>query len=316
MNGNRIRLRRHGTGNRKSWTRRAAASWCSLTPYSPIGTRSSFLILTGARSRVGRKRRLRLWQDKPHCCERVYHTHDGGSFSPGSITSQGGNLAARARTPQHARLLAHGDVCADPSMFNTRQEQSQRPGHAAEVAKTFNELYMEAGVTNLCEYCGDRSDVSFAGRLHMHWANLEIEGEMPTVQIVCRYYSEQPVPGIHQWDCPNLVWELMNTRRVKLNAQQLLSRNISEAIVDKDNHARDAMKYFLMSYPEPTAKTLERRVNERVAELVKKDSTVAVAQYNKIVAEEAEEDESQYYGRNGRRRIQEAMRRRRRLGGR
>jgi hypothetical protein len=46
----------------------------------------------------------------------------------------------------------------------------------------------------------------------------------------------------------------MRTRRAKLTAQQLLSRNSSEAIIDKDNHARDAMKCVLMSHPEPTSK--------------------------------------------------------------
>ena len=56
----------------------------------------------------------------------------------------------------------------------------------------------------------------------------------------------------------------MVARRVKLTAQQLLRRNTSGAIVDKDDHARDAMKYLLMSRPEPSRKSLERRVMERV----------------------------------------------------
>jgi hypothetical protein len=42
----------------------------------------------------------------------------------------------------------------------------------------------------------------------------------------------------------------MRTRRVDLTAQQLLSQNISEAIIDKHNHARDAMKYLLTSHPD------------------------------------------------------------------
>jgi hypothetical protein len=32
----------------------------------------------------------------------------------------------------------------------------------------------------------------------------------------------------------------------------LLCKNVSERIVDKDNHARDAMKYMIMSLPEPS----------------------------------------------------------------
>ena len=99
-------------------------------------------------------------------------------------------------------------------------------------------------------------------------------------------YAEKPVPGLWNWGCPKLLWELMNTRRVKLSAQQLLSRNVSEAIMDKDNHARDAMKYHLMSHPEPGQKSLDRRVTERVNKLAETDPTMAVAQFNKIVREE------------------------------
>jgi hypothetical protein len=48
---------------------------------------------------------------------------------------------------------------------------------------------------------------------------------------------------------------------VKLTAQQLLSRNASGTIVGKDNHARDAMKYFyfVKTQPERSRKSLERR---------------------------------------------------------
>ena len=65
-------------------------------------------------------------------------------------------------------------------------------------------------------------------------------------------------------DCPNLLWELMPTRREKLTAQQLLSKNISERIVDKDNHTRDAVKYVLMSLPEPRPRPQVRR-NRKLA---------------------------------------------------
>ncbi len=73
---------------------------------------------------------------------------------------------------------------------------------------------------------------------------------------------------MHPWDCPNLLWELMRTRRVKLSAQQLAGRNASEAIVDKDNPARDAMKYIVMSHPEPAGKTVEQLVAEEIKPLI------------------------------------------------
>jgi len=67
-----------------------------------------------------------------------------------------------------------------------------------------------------------------------------------------------------------------------------------------------------MSHPEPSRKTLVRRVNECMAGLIKMDQTVAAAQYYKIVAEEKDEEEDQpsCYGGNARRRF--AMMRRRR----
>jgi hypothetical protein len=156
--------------------------------------------------------------------------------------------------------------------------------------------------------------VSFAERLMMHWANLD--EEEPTIRIVCRTPSERPQYGLHQWDCPNLLWELMRSRRVKLSAQQLMSRNLSEALVDKDNHAVDACKYVVMSHPEPTRKPYEQRVVERVEKLRKDtgDMTTAMLQLSKIQQEEREAEgmQSSYIGGNIRHHLAEQARKFRR----
>jgi hypothetical protein len=147
----------------------------------------------------------------------------------------------------------------------------------------------------------------------MHWADLE-ERE-PTIRIVCRTSSDRPQPGLHQWDSPNLLWELMRIRRVKLSAQKLLSRNLSEAIVDKDNHAMDACKYVVMSHPEPTRKPLQERVAERVEKLFKEqDMTTAMLGLSKIQEEERAKESGQgnYYGGNIRQRMAEEARKGRR----
>lgn len=221
-------------------------------------------------------------------------------------------------------------IQADPSIFQSTSQQVQRPGHAIERAKSFAELYDEQGVSNFAKFSGDTSDVSFAGRLHQHWANQE--QRMPSVRIFCPkgLHSEKPQPGLHHWGCPNLLWELMRARRVKLGAQQLLSRNTSEAIVDKDNHARDAMKYVVMSLPEASRKPFGQRMSERIqatiqdAERMGADpdqaTTSAMVQYSRIMHEEQEEDKPviTYYGGNARRRIVEMQReidRRYRAGG-
>lgn len=83
----------------------------------------------------------------------------------------------------------------------------------------------------------------------------------------------------------------MRARRVKLTPQQQLSRNVAEAIVDKDNHARDAMKYVLMSHPEPTEKSVERRVKEAIKPLIEEgDFTSAMVRRLQIMALEAHKE--------------------------
>jgi len=172
---------------------------------------------------------------------------------------------------------------ADPTIFDATFQQSQI-GPVPERAKSVNELYVEQGIGLFAPFARDRSDVSFAATLMTHWANLN--ERKPTVRIVCRNYSDRPQPGLHNWDCPNLLWELMRTRRVKLSAHQLLYRNVAEAIVDKDNHARDAMKYILMSHPEPRIKTPEEIAAEHVRGLAEQgDLTSAAIGYQQKLQE-------------------------------
>jgi len=255
----------------------------------------------------------------PAALLRAYHDFDGAIIYAGEYYQPGREIWQHVPVMTQMKDFSRMDpIIADRSIFDAEnQQQSQTPGHAAERAKTLSDLYEEGGIENMIPFGGDRSDVSFVRRLHQHWADLE--NREPTVKIVCPkgMYAEQPVPGLYHWGCPNLLWELMNTRHVKLTAQQLLFRNASEAIVDKDNHARDAMKYHLMSYPEPGVKSVDRRIAERYTAAAKKDPTAAVLQYQQIVAEEQEAEPDPrgvYYGRNLRRRIQEALRKRAQAG--
>ena len=252
----------------------------------------------------------------PTALERAYIDFEGNIIFAGEYYMPGKEISQHA--PDLRRMQGFDQIemiQADPSMFHGTNQQEQRPGHSQERAKSFADLYVEAGVTNLVPFGGlDRSDVSFAARLMLHWSNLD--NRMPSVRIVCRkgLYQDKPQPGRYHWDCPNLLWELMVARRVKLTAQQLLSRNTSEAIVDKDNHARDAMKYLIMSQPEPSRKSLERRVVERVQTEMQRSlqdgvssdqaATMAVLNYTKMMHEEVEDDNpSTYIGGNARRRL-------------
>jgi hypothetical protein len=51
-------------------------------------------------------------------------------------------------------------------------------------------------------------------------------------------------------------------RRGNSSQQQLLTRNVSERVVDKDNHnhLRDCLKYLVLSLPAPTQTPLEVRL--------------------------------------------------------
>jgi hypothetical protein len=56
----------------------------------------------------------------------------------------------------------------------------------------------------------------------------------------------------------------MRTRREQLSASQLMRKNPTEAIVDKDNHLRDALKYILLSLPSPSERARELKREELI----------------------------------------------------
>lgn len=233
--------------------------------------------------------------------ERCYIDHQGIIYFAGEYYQPGKEVWEHAPIIKKMEDIRKVAACyADPTIFDFNIQQSQRPGHAVERAKSINELYIEQGIELFSPFPGDRSDVSFAGRLMAHWANLD--RREPTVKIVCPQYTESPQFGLHNWGCPNLVWELMRRRRVKLTAQQLLSKNASEALVDRENHANDAMKYVLMSHPEPTFKTKQEVVAEAIAPMVQQgDLTSAAIRYQIMMSEEEEQYQPATLGRRRRR---------------
>jgi hypothetical protein len=239
---------------------------------------------------------------------RCYIDHEGNIYFCGEYYQPGREIWEHApRIKQMADIHKISAAYADPTIFDATMQQSNQPtqtGKAAERAKSINDLYIEQGIEIFAPFQGDRSDISFAAQLLSHWSNLE--SCEPRLKIVCRNYSERPQLGLHNWDCPNLLWELMRTRRVKLSAQQLLSRNPAEAIVDKDNHAQDAMKYVLMSHPKPAVKSFRERAQEITQPLADAgDLTSAYIRYLQFQAEEkAGSDEPFYMGHGYRRRYQ------------
>jgi hypothetical protein len=214
----------------------------------------------------------------PTSMERVYCDYEGNLFFCGEYYQPGREIWEHAITLKQMADIRRISVCyADPSIFPLNA-QANVPTRKDERAKSLNEIYVENGIEIFSPFHGDHSDISFGERVLMHWRDLE--HRQPTLKIVCRNFSESPQPGLHNWDCPNLLWEMMRMRRVKLTAQQLLSRNTSEAIVQKDNHALDAGKYLVMSHPEPAYKSAKETAAEAVAPLVEQgDLTSANIRY-------------------------------------
>jgi hypothetical protein len=87
-------------------------------------------------------------------------------------------------------------------------------------------------------------------------------------------------------------------RRQKLTATQLMNRNASEAIVQKDNHAADACKYVLMTRPEPTPRSFKEIAAAALAPLVQQgDYTSANVRYLQMKAQAEGSNRPIYIGR-------------------
>jgi hypothetical protein len=240
----------------------------------------------------------------PTALLRAYIDGDGVIYFCGEYYMPGKEVWEHVPAIRNMPDIRRVSACyADPTMFDCTMQQSINPLNTPTVrqsAKSINVLYQEQGIELFCPFSLDRSDVGFAARLMLHWANLD--RREPSVRIVCRNRSEQLQYGLHPWDCPNLLWELMRCRREKLSAQQLLSRNTSERIVDKDNHARDAMKYVLMSWPEPCAMGVRDHRREAVKQLVEiGDMTSALIRYQQFQAEDRASTRPIFFGRYRRR---------------
>lgn len=188
------------------------------------------------------------------------------------------------------------DVLADPSIFNKTQQQAD--GSLKSVA----DLYNDAGLTNLGP-APNNAEVAGMERILAHWRDLE--HREPTLKIVCPSYynTEQKHYGLFTDGCPNLVWELRRARRAQLTAQQLLTKNQSEAIVDKDNHLRDVLKYVCLSLPEPAAPPLEMRMRA-IAEAHADSPTNAMIGRRKLEQEVMRERQPVFVGMRAKARAQ------------
>jgi hypothetical protein len=144
-------------------------------------------------------------------------------------------------------------IKADPSIFYDAVAQDK--GAPTNIYQT----YKKNNMWKMTPYDGVRSDVTFVEWVMADWwrgiSTLEGKptGQKPRLYIVCRTPSDRPQPGLHEFDCPNLLWEMKRAKRVQMTSRQLLTRNPSEALENKNNHAMDPLKQILGTLRNPAA---------------------------------------------------------------
>lgn len=113
---------------------------------------------------------------------------------------------------------------ADPQLW--AEDQPMNDGTTKSVA----ELYRRHGV--FFQKAEKGGDTMVAEWLHGHFWK---DPERPLFRVTTL--------------CPNLIWELGQLRHKEFSAKVALTRDQPEELVDKDNHAWDALKFFLKKFP-------------------------------------------------------------------
>ena len=82
--------------------------------------------------------------------------------------------------------------------------------------------------------------------------------------------------------CPWLWWELQRLRFADFSEAAQINKNLHEKIVDKDNHAWDAVKYALMTLPQFTSKPKEiKALHQRRLDMLEKGVQSPIEKYEK-----------------------------------
>ena len=97
---------------------------------------------------------------------------------------------------------------------------------------SIKEMMYERGISKLIP--GLKDEESFISYVNLCWSDLD-NGAAPKLYL--------------QHNCPNLIREMENIVYDAQSDMSLKTKSPKENMVNKDNHAIDAMKYFINSYP-------------------------------------------------------------------
>ena len=183
--------------------------------------------------RTGQKAPLEIWL----CGEYYRYRNDDWTNNVDE------NVAEMKKMPDLERARW---IKADPSIFY--DAVAAEKGAPTNIYQT----YKKNNMWPMTAYEGVRSDVTFVEWVMSDWWKGIAGGRKPRLHIVCRNPSDRPQPGLHPFDCPNLLWEMKRAKRVQMTSRQLLTKNASEALVNKNNHLMDPLKYILGTVRNPT----------------------------------------------------------------
>lgn len=119
-------------------------------------------------------------------------------------------------------------IACDRNIWTKNQQTKRGVQGLTSVA----DLMIENGVSNIIE--GAQNEESFITYVHTLWGDLA-NGGLP------KFYIQD--------NCPNLIREFQNIVYISQTSAGYKNSSPKEQMINKDNHALDATKYFFSTYP-------------------------------------------------------------------
>lgn len=168
----------------------------------------------------------------------VYTIHDGVTYSIWELYEPCKNIPEFANKLKECPYWAQiRYVAADPNLWTPTQQQT----HGAPISVA--DMLFQNGIRNLLKGRNDaQAEEAWVAMLRTAWGQ-----ELVSFKIF--------------ENCPNQIHEFETAIYVSQSERQLLTSIYNEKINDKDNHAMDDCKYYMLSRPSEQAQTTFEYVN-------------------------------------------------------